>query len=518
MQRLFCNSKIQVPEKLNGSLNKNRKQSKMQRRPHSVPNLPFPSAVTNQVSNSATTDSNGKSKSPKTQKKITTRQRPSSLTGIICRYILIILLLLVGLSSPFLYLVYSRLGLGSYFPKQSLANQQSVLPESVLEVVVTLPSPPGNVAVSSRNRIFFSFHPEYNPIIKVAELKNSSPDKQQYNAFPSMADQQSFQSILSLRIDQQDRLWLLDFAHHGIHGPPSLYAFDISKNNHDQMVKNYSFPRSVAGFGSMLNDFQVDPTGEFIFIADTSILGNTPSLIIYTISKDYSVRVLSSHFSMFGSSHFLNVTGQSLTSPLKEEPNIVKFGPLGLKIHVDSIALDRSGSRLYYGAMSSNTLYSVSTSHLLSYIKKVEQLNGSTPVMEESVHNYVRLVSSEKPITDGLSTDSQGNIWMTAVEHSALVLAVPYSPKDPLFNGVTDVQAVDLIKVVESKRLLRWPDGLCFGPDGLYITNSALHYKFLSKNITAYAPFHILKLPSKHLKNNKQLFKKKSFTLPAAGH
>jgi len=36
---------------------------------------------------------------------------------------------------------------------------------------------------------------------------------------------------------------------------PKLFAFDLKKK--DELVKEYAFPSSVAGFGSMLNDFQV---------------------------------------------------------------------------------------------------------------------------------------------------------------------------------------------------------------------------------------------------------------------
>ena len=57
-----------------------------------------------------------------------------------------------------------------------------------------------------------------------------------------------------------------------------------------------------------------------------------------------------------------------------------------------------------------------------------------------------------------------------------------------------------LKKVVESKDLLRWPDGFSFGPDGLYITNSALHLKMANllggpKHMEQFRPFHILRLP-----------------------
>jgi hypothetical protein len=62
-----------------------------------------------------------------------------------------------------------------------------------------------------------------------------------------------------MRIDQQNRLWLLDFAMHGILGVPKLVAFQLDKAGgaSDTVSHEYTFPGNIAGFGSMLNDFQV---------------------------------------------------------------------------------------------------------------------------------------------------------------------------------------------------------------------------------------------------------------------
>ena len=44
-------------------------------------------------------------------------------------------------------------------------------------------------------------------------------------------------------------------------------------------MHHYDFPRDIAGFLSMLNDFQVDPAGETIYIAETSPFLQSPALI-----------------------------------------------------------------------------------------------------------------------------------------------------------------------------------------------------------------------------------------------
>jgi len=256
------------------------------------------------------------------------------------------------------------------------------------------------------------------------------------------------------------------------------------------------------------NDFQIDPKGETIYIADTSIIASTPAIIVVDISSRRSYRLLESHQSLWGASHFLSVANHSLA-----------FGPLGLRINVDSIALDRSGQFLYFGALTGDKLYAVPTSALLEEVAFLRERNlshraiGVGAPAAIALEEAVRVVCAEKPATDGLSIDSAGNIWMTAIEHSALVVAAPFKAKGspshlpPTFT---------LVKAVQQSSLLRWPDGFSFGPDGLYVTNSALHLRLSGANMSAHAPYHILRLPLKHLKN-KDLYRDRSFASTPAG-
>lgn len=327
-----------------------------------------------------------------------------------------------------------------------------------VETVANLPKPPGNIAVSSDSRIFFSFHPSAEPDIKVAELVNGSPVP-----FPDPASQQErdqapfFDTVLSLRIDRQNRLWTLDHAAFG-QGQPRLLAFDLSSG---KLVHHYDFPADIAGFGSFLNDFQVDADGETIYIADTGlpapIVGGAPALIIYRVATRSARRVLDGDASVQPSSLTVRVDGEDLAE-------------YGVPIHigVDSIALDRRGEWLYFGAVNAETLYRIRTEHLLD-----EALGKKA--LAESVVPF-----APKTMSDGITTDNAGNVYISDMEYSAVHIIgqdrkLQTLLKDPKF---------------------RWPDGFSFGPDGwLYFTCSDLMNVIgkSTSHIEAHAPYQIFR-------------------------
>jgi len=184
---------------------------------------------------------------------------------------------------------------------------------------------------------------------------------------------------------------------------------------------------------------------------------------------------MSGHASMYGGSHFIQVADVPL-----------RLGPFGVRVNVDSIALDRHPKRadrsLFYGAVTSASLFRVSAHKIQKWL----EAPGPDPTPEELGFAVV----GPKPVSDGLSSDLEGRVWITAFAESALTVAVPAGLGEPY----------RLVKVVENSELLRWPDGLSFGPDGLYVTNSAIHLKFSGGNFSRHAPFHILKVGQSDLK------------------
>ncbi len=330
-----------------------------------------------------------------------------------------------------------------------------LLPASALETVVELDYPPGNIAVSPDGRVFFTLHPDGSPPQKVMELVDGTPRPYPDAAFQAKrSGAPYFDTILSLRIDRQGRLWTLDFARFGM-GVPRLLAFELSTG---KVVHDYAFPAEIAGRGSMLNDLQVSPDGNTIYIAETSPLVHHPALIVYDVTEGKSRRLLERHQSVMPENYVIQAPGRDM----------LIFGIYNMRIGVDSIALDRNGEWLYYGAVTSDRLYRVRTVDLRNESLSADELANL-------VEDYAR-----KTLSDGITTDVEGNVYLSDMENSAVVML---SPDETLTTIVKDQR-------------LRWPDGFSFGPDDyLYVTCSSLqHVVFVTKaRMRKNAPYHIFR-------------------------
>jgi sugar lactone lactonase YvrE len=349
----------------------------------------------------------------------------------------------------------SQLGGGARLEDRTTAPE---LPPSALEKVADLDLPPGNVAVSADGRVFFTYHPDASPPVKVAELVAGKPTPYPDAAFQEPRTDDAalphFQSPLALRIDRQNRLWVLDYADYA-RGQPRLLAFDLATN---ELVQTHDFPSHVAPFLSMLNDFQVDPTGTRIYIAEASPILRRPALVLYDVARKTSRRVLHEHASLEAEPYVLQAPGRDM----------VLFGVYDLRVPVDSIALDTRGEWLYYGPLSGATMYRVATRDLDDEALSDEELG-------RRVEAY-----GPKPISDGLTMDVEDNLYVSDPEHSAVLILTPERK----------------LRTLVKEPRLRWPDGFSFGPDGwLYVTASSLQdVLFVSAaHVREHAPYQIFR-------------------------
>lgn len=344
-----------------------------------------------------------------------------------------------------------RYGGGEEFPDRT---GEPVMSADMLQTVADLPMPPGNISVSDGGRIFFTFHPEAGPDIKVAELVDGKAVPFPNEAFQTGADDEHryFRNVLSIRVDRFNRLWTLDNGHHGFDAT-RLLAFDLDSGH---VVHEHVFAPGNAGLGSHLNDFQVAPNGRTIYIADASFFAKTPAILVYDVSTKRARRRIEQHPSVEPEFYLPEVQGRKMQA----------FGLVAIRPGVDSIVLDSRGEWLYFAPITNNHLYRVRTNDLRN--PKLSQSE-----LEDRVEVY-----AEKTMSDGLSIDIQDNIYISDLEHSAIVRLSP------------DKELTTLLK----DEKLRWPDGFSFGPDGwLYVTCSSLHEVIgrTKGNMREHAPYQI---------------------------
>ncbi|KZZ39973.1 hypothetical protein A3758_24885, partial [Oleiphilus sp. HI0118] len=236
------------------------------------------------------------------------------------------------------------------------------------------------------------------------ELVNGEPTELRFNA-PS---ELNIETVLSMRIDRQNRLWLLDYANHGS-GTPQIVAIDLSSMD---VVHHYVFESDIAPLGSHLNDFQVDPTGRYIFIADASIFGLSPALIVYEVQTQSARRVIEDHDSV-DPDNFI---------PFVEGEKMLMLGVFAIRPGVDSIALDRNGEWLYFAPVTDNMMHRIRVADLLEPNLPKEALYGRIEAF------------AEKTMSDGITTDNAGNIYISDLEHSAIIVMSPSGEMKTLYK------------------------------------------------------------------------------------
>lgn len=352
-----------------------------------------------------------------------------------------VLLLIVALA----VVVYVRYGGGRPYPDLTTAPQ---LPASALETVLEFDEPIGNVAVAPDGRVFFTVHPESRPEVNRLMVWNHG----RIHPYPDLAYQSRLRTPLGVSI-AAGRLWLIDSGHHGF-APVRLVAFDLASN---QPVLDYTFSADVAPLGSFLQDLQIDRAGRFVYIADVSFWRQAPGIVIFDVANQTAWRALTRHPSVMPQNWLI----RTAIKPMRF------FGGLAtLKPGVDGIAVSKDDRWVYYGAMANDTLYKVPAALL------------QQPATSDAGRAAGVVAIGPKPLNDGLSMDIDGNVFLTDVEHSAVLRAN---------------DAGELVTLIRNP-VMRWPDALSFGPDGwLYVADSAIPEQMLRSkaHIRARAPYGI---------------------------
>jgi sugar lactone lactonase YvrE len=334
----------------------------------------------------------------------------------------------------------TSVGYATSTPGNSSPVQAATPRVGQLEIVTEFRSfAPSNATVSRDGRIFATNHGQRRQAQMVVEvMKDGSIEpfpNASWNGSPASTPD-VFNTPNGIVIDSQDRLWIID---HGNWLPepqaPRLLAFDIKTR---ELVFRHVFDPSVAPARGLAQDLAIDAERGFVYVADSA--GNAPGLIAVNI-RDNTARAFKDHASLRAEDVDIVMDGKVLQFRRPDGT----MAPARLAINPISLSAD--GERLFYGAMNGQTLYSVPTRFFRDGRPDAEIAAAITRV-------------ATKPTSNGMTTDSEGNHYITNLGDSAIDVIAP--------NG-------QISRLVQDSRL-SFPDSVRFGTDGwLYVLATQLH-------------------------------------------
>lgn len=328
-----------------------------------------------------------------------------------------------------------------------------------LSVVGELEMAPGNITVTPDQRIIFSLHQFFAPDWRVAEWTEQGIEPFPNPDIASGRDPDiTLYSVLGIQSDSKGIVWMLD---NGMRGgaTPKLVAWNTRK---DKPHKIIMLPEPLTPPDAFVNDLAVDETHGSIYLTDPAG-GDNAALIVVNIDSGEARRVLQGHRSVVPEDTDLIIAGTAL------EIRQADGSTVRPRVGANPIALDAENEWLYYGPMHGASLYRIRVSDLL------DGELGDTELADK-VERYGR-----KPISDGISIDRAGNVYITDLANNAI--------------GVIDQSREYRIYVRDER--LSWPDALSFGPDDkLYTVSNQLHQSAVlhAGEQTAEPPYYIFSL------------------------
>lgn len=304
---------------------------------------------------------------------------------------------------------------------------------SELELVAKLPAetPPGNIAVGPDGRVFISVHGFYNQPLKVAELftdGSTKPYPTQKWAHAPAEGTIGLYGVLGINVDPQGVLWLLDTS------SPERAGRLIGWNTKTEKLHRVIYlAKPIIADNSFLNDFAIDHKNDAIYIADTGI----ESIIAVNLKTGQARRLLAG--SKFTKAEELNMV---------IDDKLVEMNGKPARLGINPITIDSQNEYLYWGAMSGSAVYRIKTDDL-------NDLSLTDSMLAERIEYY-----GEKPVSDGITIDDVGNVYITSITDDSIGFTQPDGSYKTLFQQDT----------------LSWPDGFAVGPDNyIYVTVNELH-------------------------------------------
>jgi sugar lactone lactonase YvrE len=327
------------------------------------------------------------------------------------------------------------------------------------EIIGELDSGPGNVTVTDDGRIIMSLHQFYQPKYTVVEYKDKA-----LTPFPNkeLADIDSkaalrLDSVLGIR-SANGIVWMLDNGmRSGV--TPKLVGWDIKADKLQQVIM---LPSPIAPKDAFVNDFAVDTRHNYIFISDPAG-GANAGLIVVNLNTGKTRRVLEGHSSVIPENVDLII--DEVAIQVKDKSGKLNRPHIG----VNPITEDLNNEWVYFGPMHGHSLYRIKADDLAN-----EKLD--TNALASRVERY-----SDKPISDGITIDKAGNIYLGELAENAI--------------GV--ISADRKYKRLVQSPELSWVDSFCFGPSGqLYAVVNRLHQSATLNGgvLKAKPPYYLIKV------------------------
>ncbi|MFO1154964.1 MAG: L-dopachrome tautomerase-related protein [Rhodospirillales bacterium] len=307
------------------------------------------------------------------------------------------------------------------------------------EVVALLEQAPGNVAVTADGRIIVSQHQFYDPVYRVVEVLgdgSTQPFPNQAWASAPGPDGRGMVAVLGLRADPAGTIWMLDNGSK----PPRLIGWDL---NGDQLAKIIPIPPPAAVEISFLNDFALDTVNGFAYIADFGEGPRGGAIVVVDLMSGEARRVLAGHPYTSAEDVRMVIDGRPVRMR-GADGQVVEP-----RVAINPISIDALAEWVYFGAMHGTSLYRVRAADL-------RDASLSEDALAKRVERF-----GAKPISDGISMDGAGNVYVTDVQASGIGVTRPDGQYQLLFSD---------------KERLKWPDGIAAGPDNnMYVTVNKLN-------------------------------------------
>ena len=282
------------------------------------------------------------------------------------------------------------------------------------------------VTTSDDGRIFVCFpRIEGDAGIRIGELVDGKatpyPDQQWNSWMPGKSSDSVFVRTNSLRIGPDGYLWIVDtgtpsMGEDAIDGAAKLVAIDLQTNTVARTIPL----GPVMNKHSFIDDLRM--FGNFIYLTDAG----DPALVVMDKQSGQGYRVLE---------------GSAFTTdklPLVAEKKVMRTTDgKQLRIHADQLEVSPDGTYLYFQP-ASGPLYRIET----AYLQHPE--NNS-----KGIEPYV-IKWFDTPTTGGTAMDADGNIYISDVNHSAIIR----------------LDAHGIIETIIQDSKLLWGDALWIDKDG----------------------------------------------------